>query len=515
MIFTPFAFMAPSGPPPAFSPADITGIQEWWNSSAGILLDGSNVDQWTGQINSTILATNTIGNGLLYNASDSNVNNKPSLANDGSTYASLRNTTVLSDFTPTQNRSQFYIFRANTGNSGYSMLGGQTTTAGNASEISAYISAPSNNDKLGSYFFNGGSKPSTLSTLNKTYCFIVTYNSAGTAEYYIIDEDGTTSTFSVTGLNANDINPFTLEIGGYNNGLLFNGLITEFGFVNGIMSTSDIADLQQYMLDTYTTLDPDAQAFFTATGITDATIQSAIDTLVKTMKADGIWSKMYALYPFVGGTASTNSYNLINPAAYTLSYTGTVTHNSDGITGNGTNGYADTGLNIVSDVVNYKTDHHISLYSRTATQSGGSAGWDMGVGIPFISPYPIYGMAIGRTAASQRIYDFANYLNNGRMTLSSTTSDNAGFFLNRTSASNEHKMFKNGSQIASSTLTTTANDANGSIWILRLNPLGSGTTGFSNRNIALSSIGQALNDTEQSDFYNAVQAFQTTLGRQV
>lgn len=252
MIITPFAFMAaPSGPPPAFTPADITGIQEWWISNAGILLDGSSVDQWTGQINSTILATNTIGSGLLYNASDSNVNGRPSLENDGSTYASLRNTTVLSDFTPTQNRSQFYIFRANTGNSGYSMLGGQTTTAGNASEISAYISAPSNNDKLGSYFFTGGSKPSTLSVANKTYCFIITYNSAGTAEYYIIDEDGTTSTFSITGLNANDINPFTLEIGGYNNNFRFNGLITEFGFVNGIMSTSDIADLQQYMIDTY------------------------------------------------------------------------------------------------------------------------------------------------------------------------------------------------------------------------------------------------------------------------
>ncbi len=238
--------------PPSWSPTSITGIQEWWNSSAGILLDGSSVDQWTGQINSTILSTNTIGSGLLYNATDSNVNGKPSLENDGSTYASLKNTTVLSDFTPTQNRSQFYIFRANTGNSGYSMLGGQTSTAGNASEISAYISAPGSTDKLGAYFFTGGSQPSTLSTANKTYCFIITYSNTGRADYHIMDEDGTTSTFSKTGLNVNDLNPFTLEIGGYNNSFRFNGLITEFGFVNGIMSTSDIADLQQYTLDTYT-----------------------------------------------------------------------------------------------------------------------------------------------------------------------------------------------------------------------------------------------------------------------
>ena len=234
-----------------FLPSDITGIQEWWNSSNGISLAGSNVNTWTGQINSTILTTNSAGNGLLYNATDSDVNNKPSLENDGSTYASLRNTTVLSDFTPTQNRSQFYIFRPNTGNVGYSMIGGQTSTGAAASEMSANISSPGFNDTLGCYWFSGGSKPSSTSTLNKTYCLIVTYSNVGTAEYYIIDEDGTTSTSSVTGLAANDLNPFTLEVGGYNNGLLYNGLITEFGFVNGIMSASDIADLQQYTLNTY------------------------------------------------------------------------------------------------------------------------------------------------------------------------------------------------------------------------------------------------------------------------
>lgn len=262
-------------------------------------------------------------------------------------------------------------------------------------------------------------------------------------------------------------------------------------------------------------LDPDAEAFLTAAGISDPTIESAINTLVTTMKSDGIWSKMYALYPFVGGTASTNSYNLVNPAAYTLSYTGTITHDSNGITGDGATGYADTGLNIVSDVTNYKTDHHISLYSRTAARSMGSGGWDMGVGTPNTGN-PLYGMAIGRIAGgNNRIYDYGNFSGNGRLGTTATIDDNDGFFLGRTSATNEHKFFKNGSQIAASVLTTTANDANGSIWILRMNPLGTFNTEYSNRNIALASIGQALDDTEQNSFYTAVQAFQTTLSRQV
>ena len=47
------------------------------------------------------------------------------------------------------------------------------------------------------------------------------------------------------------------------------------------------------------TTDPASTEFFTATGITGATQQTAIDNLVKGLKADGLWSKMKAVYPFV------------------------------------------------------------------------------------------------------------------------------------------------------------------------------------------------------------------------
>lgn len=47
------------------------------------------------------------------------------------------------------------------------------------------------------------------------------------------------------------------------------------------------------------TTDPAASAYFTATGITGATEQTAIDNLVKGLKQDGLWSKMKAVYPFV------------------------------------------------------------------------------------------------------------------------------------------------------------------------------------------------------------------------
>ena len=93
-------------------------------------------------------------------------------------------------------------------------------------------------------------------------------------------------------------------------------------------------------------IDADALAFITAAAITDATQQTAIDTLVKGMKADGIWTKMKAIYPFVGGTATTHKWNLKDPrdldAAFRLVFNGGWTHSSNGALPNGTNGYADT-----------------------------------------------------------------------------------------------------------------------------------------------------------------------------
>ena len=114
-------------------------------------------------------------------------------------------------------------------------------------------------------------------------------------------------------------------------------------------------------------LDPDAVAFLTAASITDATITTAINTLVIQLKAIGVWSKLKAIYPFVGGTATTHKFNLKNPAntdaAFRLLFVGGWTHSANGALPNGTNAYADTFLNANTALTN--TSNHLSFYSRT------------------------------------------------------------------------------------------------------------------------------------------------------
>jgi hypothetical protein len=60
--------------------------------------------------------------------------------------------------------------------------------------------------------------------------------------------------------------------------------------------------------------DADAMAFISAAGISDTTQVTAIDNLVFNLKQNNLWNKMYAIYPFVGGTSEINhKYNLKDP----------------------------------------------------------------------------------------------------------------------------------------------------------------------------------------------------------
>ena len=111
-------------------------------------------------------------------------------------------------------------------------------------------------------------------------------------------------------------------------------------------------------------LDTDAQAFITAASITDNTQKTAINQLVLDLKANSLWTKMKALYPFVGGNSTSHSKNLINPSQYQLTFYGGWTHSSTGVLPNGTNGFAKTGFSPDSIFTN-KDSAGSTYYSRT------------------------------------------------------------------------------------------------------------------------------------------------------
>lgn len=258
--------------------------------------------------------------------------------------------------------------------------------------------------------------------------------------------------------------------------------------------------------------DADAEAFFTAAGITDTTQKDAITNLVKDMKTAGIWTKMVAIYPFVGGTASTHAVNLKSPGTYNITWSGTITHNANGVTGNGINGYGNT--NVVPATTLAEGSAHMSFYNRNTTARNQQ---EMGV-------------LMGGTPQPSFVLMAANYASNTYYTIIDSWAWNAspqqrvlvtgqriGMTVGTRTSTSMLKLFKNNAQIGSSFTGTTSgyfSQITRPIAILARND--NGTINLhSTANCAFASIGAGLSDSEVSAFYTAVQAYQTALSRNV
>lgn len=241
----------------------------------------------------------------------------------------------------------------------------------------------------------------------------------------------------------------------------------------------------------------------TAGGALSTTELNAVNTLAIQMKVNDLWNRMKAIYPMVGASAAACAQNL-KSSSFTGTFTSGWTFASTGAKPNGTSAYFDTALNPSTQLT--KTNAHLSTYIRTNSNSG--------------TPYDI-GNSGNAGATTTPTYLISRYSSNNAFigiadtsyatSISSTNS--LGFWCGATNGTSTQKLYKNGSSIVSGSAAS-GGFANNNIYIGANN--GGGTASlFSDKQTAFASIGDGLTDTQASDFYTAVQAFQTTLGRQV
>jgi len=246
--------------------------------------------------------------------------------------------------------------------------------------------------------------------------------------------------------------------------------------------------------------DPDAQSFITAANITNSTQENAVNSLVVGLKADSLWTKMSAIYPFVGGTASSHKWNLKDPrdldAAFRIVFYGGWGHDSNGITGFGFNNYADT-FAATNTAAIPDLNSHWSFYNRTMASATTYQG------IFDVDQFLMFGW--GGCQSCNFILGAQNY----------TSSPNSTFgFINGTAREsiNRSNFYKDGVQIVSSRNPVSMTSFN--FYLGATNYSGSPTF-YGNNNIAFVSLGSELTATDAANLYTRVQAFQTTLGRQV
>jgi len=241
------------------------------------------------------------------------------------------------------------------------------------------------------------------------------------------------------------------------------------------------------------------QAFIDATAITDQDIIDALNVLDNVIIDNSFAAKFTTLHPFVGGTATTHKFNFMDArdldAAYRLTFFGGITHGTDGATPNGTNGYADTHLahNSLS-----QNDTHLSYYSRGDSLSSGTE--------------------IGEETTSRSIISL-NRSANTHYALSSANStslgiiDKAGYFLaNRDSASSD-QFYKNGAELTNTT-TVSATASSNNFYFFARNASNTASM-FTGRTCSIATLGASLTASEVLIWSNAVQVFQTSLGRAI
>lgn len=256
-------------------------------------------------------------------------------------------------------------------------------------------------------------------------------------------------------------------------------------------------------------LDADAAAFIIAAGISGNTQMSAINNLVIAAKTNGWWSRCYAIYPMVGGTAVTHKFNLKDPrdldAAFRLVFNGGWTHSSNGALPNGTTGYADTKINL--STVFTLNDTAVSFYSRNNVGSTVGDMWGVYDTLPAAN-----GLQFLANFSGSLYSDMYNLIGGGaRFTVANTNTQ--GYFMQSRVASSDHKVYRNGSSLGGNALSS-GSLVNLNLYLCGRNDNGTATS-FSTNECAFFTVGLGISSGLAATMYTDIQAFQTALGRNV
>ena len=254
------------------------------------------------------------------------------------------------------------------------------------------------------------------------------------------------------------------------------------------------------------TLDPDAAAYIsavtTAGGSLSGTQETAIDTFFTSLKSDGVYDKLHAMYPFVGGVANAHKINATNPGTYDLTFNGTWTHsNSNGsVTTDDNANYADTAFNPSS--FNSTSDFSMGYMVSGSSSSNGYSGIGNGVSV-----YILIG----------KVGDSLDTWSGGAFPARPTFSTGQGFFHinNRTTSNNVNRHYALGG--TAGTLTTdskvgTVSSYSANLWINNIN--GAATNGMSG-DYRFFFMAESLSNTEAQDLTDAVNTLNVAFSRNI
>ena len=242
-----------------------------------------------------------------------------------------------------------------------------------------------------------------------------------------------------------------------------------------------------------TVSDPDAQNFVTQTGV-DTAAANAINTFVKGLKTEGLWTKLVSIMPFVGNTKYKQAFNLKNPYwVNRVAFGSTTVAAADGFVSDGSiNGMVNAGISLNSTFT--WNNIHMAAYVSNMISAGHSMGASSGTPTS---------LSINPTVKAFQLSSWSVVAGNG---VSVNNSNPSGFYIGN-SLSTTMKIYENGTAIvtgtaAATTLNTTPN----------ANVGGSGDSRQSAK-YKYASFGYGLTDAQASAYSTLVNTLLTALGK--
>lgn len=216
-----------------FGPDSISGLEVWLEGGSGITLSGSQVTLWADQsgnghdVSSDVAAPISAFGTVTYNATDSEINNKPSLVFDG---ASVLRASVAS-FSLAQPQTVFVVGKS-------TVVGKTFLDAGSGAGLAQIGSTTTTWRVRQDVIYNVG-------TINSVYnIFSVTFNGAATNFRRNGSDIGTG--------NAGTAIREGITVGGNTSTAGMTGNIAEVIIYSGALSAPDIALIEGYLNSKYT-----------------------------------------------------------------------------------------------------------------------------------------------------------------------------------------------------------------------------------------------------------------------
>ena len=236
----------------------------------------------------------------------------------------------------------------------------------------------------------------------------------------------------------------------------------------------------------------------------------AVNNLVWGLVANDLWTKMQVIYPCIGNNGNSFKWNLKDTTTFNLAFTGSWTYASTGMQVAASNAANRAATGYTPSTHQTLDNAHISVYVRNF--------YTAGVTGSIFGAYNSLGGGGTAVGASNGIAGSADAWcinvggSSGRLSLSGY----AGGMLTATriTASSVASNILNGG-LRSTTLPATSGTRVASEIYIGATLVTGTFTACQPQEIAFATIGLGLTQRDVINFYNIVQSFQTTLGRQV